>query len=63
MAKVPWQTLAVKLPEYSEVEIEQMLNDEIKTHKREAIAKRLHQRLCKLRMLRERIELMERLRK
>jgi hypothetical protein len=63
MAKVSWQTLAVKLPEYSEEEIEQMLDDEISTHKRTAIARRLHQRLCKLRMLRERDELTERMKK
>jgi hypothetical protein len=63
MAKVSWQTLAVKLPEYSEEEVEQMLNDEISTHKRAAIARRLHQRLCKLRMLRERDELTERMKK
>ena len=63
MAKVPWQTLAVKLPEYSEAEIQQMLEDEINTYKREAIARRLHQRLCKLRMVRERVELIERMRK
>ena len=38
-----------------------MLDDEIHTHKRAAIAKRLHQRLCKLRSLRERKELVERM--
>ena len=63
MAKVPWQTLAVKLPDYSEAELQQMLDDEITTHKRSAIARRLHQRLCKLRMVREREELMERMKK
>ena len=63
MAKVSWQTLAVKLPEYSEAEIQQMLDDEVNLHKRTAIARRLHQRLCKLRMMRERRELSERMKK
>jgi hypothetical protein len=63
MAKVSWQTLAVKLPSYSEAEIEQLLDDEISMYKRGAIARRLHQRLCKLRMMRERRELSERLKK
>lgn len=58
MAKVPWQTIAVKLSEYDELTLEQMLDDEINKHKRAAIARRLHQRLCKLRSLRERKELM-----
>ena len=61
MAKVPWQTIAVKLPDYDEATLEQMLDDEIHKHKRAAIARRLHQRLCKLRSMREREELMERM--
>lgn len=61
MAKISWQTIAVKLSEYDEPTLERMLNDEIHTHKRAAIAKRLHQRLCKLRSLRERKELVERM--
>lgn len=63
MAKVPWQTLAANLPNYSESEIQSMLDDEVSTHKRPAIARRLHQRLCKLRMVRERRELSERMAK
>ena len=63
MAKVSWQTLAANLPNYNEKEIQQMLDDEVSTHKRTAIAKRLHQRLCKLRMMRERRELSERMKK
>jgi hypothetical protein len=61
MAKVPWHTIAVKLPQYDEPTLERMLDDEINKHKRAAIAKRLHQRLCKLRNLRERKELMRRI--
>lgn len=63
MAKVSWQVLAVTLPKYSEPELELMLEEEITTHKRTAIARRLHQRLCKLRGLRERKALMEMLKK
>lgn len=62
-AKVLWQKLAVDLSKYSEDEIEAMLTDEIKTHKRSAIARRLHQRLCKLRSMRERREIMARIKK
>ena len=62
-AKVLWQKLAVDLSKYSEDEIEAMLTDEIKTHKRSAIARWLHQRLCKLRSMRERREIMARIKK
>ena len=61
MVKVSWQTIAVKLSEYDEPTLERMLSDEIHTHKRAAIAKRLHQRLCKLRSLRERKEIIKRM--
>ena len=63
MAKVLWHKLAVDLSKYSEAEIEKMLDDEIKVHKRSAIARRLHQRLCKLRSMRERREIMAGLKK
>ena len=63
MVKVSWQTLAVNLSKYSEAQVQQMLDDEVSTHKRPAIAKRLHQRLSKLRVMRERRELAERLKK
>ena len=61
MAKISWQTIAVKLSEYDEPTLERMLDDEVKKHKRVAIARRLHQRLCKLRSMREREELVERM--
>ena len=63
MAKVSWQTLATNLSKYSETELQHMLDDEVSTHKRMAIARRLHQRVCKLRAMRERKELVERLKK
>lgn len=59
MAKVVWQTIAVKLPHYDEPTLERMLNEEITTYKRVAIAQRLHQRLSKLRSLRERKDIVE----
>jgi hypothetical protein len=61
MAKVPWQTIAVKLSVYDEPTLERMLDEEINKHKRVAIAKRLHQRLSKLRTMREREELVAQL--
>lgn len=63
MAKVSWQTLAVNLSNYTEEEVQQMLDDEIKLYKRTAIARRLHQRVCKLRTMRERKEIARRLKK
>ena len=51
------------MPTYTEEEVAQMLDDEITTHKRTAIARRLHQRLCKLRTMRERKELARKLKK
>lgn len=59
MAKVVWQTIAVKLPHYDEPTLERMLAEEITTYKRVAIAQRLHQRLSKLRSLRERKDIVE----
>ena len=61
MVKTSWQQIAVELSQYDEATLDRMLNDEITTHKRPAIAKRLHQRLCKLRNLRDRADMMERL--
>jgi hypothetical protein len=61
VAKISWQTIAVKLSEYDEPTLERMLTEEIHAHKRIAIAKRLHQRLCKLRSMRERKEIMKRM--
>jgi hypothetical protein len=63
MAKISWQVLAVTLPKYTEPELELMLDDEITTHKRSAIARRLHQRLCKLRSMRERKEILREIKK
>jgi hypothetical protein len=61
MVKKSWQMIAIELSQYDEPTLDRMLSDEITTHKRPAIAKRLHQRLCKLRNLRDRADMMERL--
>lgn len=61
MVKTSWQQIAVELSQYDEATLDRMLNDEITTHKRPAIAKRLHQRLCKLRNLRDRAAMLERI--
>jgi hypothetical protein len=61
MVKKSWQMIAVELSQYDEPTLAEMLLHEITTHKRPAIAKRLHQRLCKLRNLRDRADMMERL--
>lgn len=61
MVKTSWQQIAVELSRYDEATLDRMLNDEITTHKRPAIAKRLHQRLCKLRNLRDRAAMLERI--
>ncbi len=63
MAKISWQTIAVNLSEYDEPTLERMLDEEIAKHKRIAIARRLHQRLSKLRTMRERRELTKRIKK
>jgi hypothetical protein len=47
----------------TEDELKQALDVEMRTHKRPAFAKRLHQRYSALRTARERVEIMERLKK
>jgi hypothetical protein len=61
MAKVSWQTITVKLPDYDEATLARMLDEEVRIYKRPAIARRLHQRLSKLRVMREREEIMKRI--
>ena len=61
MVKKSWQMIAIELSQYDEPTLDRMLSDEITTHKRPAIAKRLHQRLCKLRNLRDRATMLERI--
>jgi hypothetical protein len=53
----------VNLSDYDEPTLERMLDEEITKHKRIAIARRLHQRLSKLRTMRERRELTKRIKK
>lgn len=59
MAKMTWYNLCDKLTSLSEAEISDLLEEEIKQHKRPAVARRLHQRLCILRAARERVEILQ----
>lgn len=61
MNKLSWRGMSAQLTQLTEADIEQMLEDEITTHKRTAVARRLHQRLCILRATRERAALMKRM--
>lgn len=63
MVKVSWQTIAAQLPDYDEATLERMLDEEVRVFKRPAIAKRLHQRLSKLRVMRERREMLRKMKK
>ena len=58
---IPWRKLHAGMHGFSEADIQAMLDAEMAQYKRPEIARRLHQRLCKLRAVRERAELMERL--
>jgi len=53
--------MTVLLGDMSEAELKQTLDEELVTHRRPAIARRLHQRYASLRTARERVEIMERL--
>ena len=61
MTKLPWSALTKRLTQLNEAELQQMLDDEIATHKRVTVAHRLHQRLSMVRTMRERREIMKRL--
>jgi hypothetical protein len=61
MDRIHWRTLTAGLKELTEAEALRLLDEEKAQHKRPAIARRLHQRYCMLRMARERDELMKEL--
>lgn len=63
MTKLSWRNMSAQLTKLSEDDIERMLADEVEHHKRTAVARRLHQRLCILRANRERTVIMERIKK
>jgi len=53
--------MTVLLGDMTEAELKKALDEELRTHKRPAIARRLHQRYSAVRTARERAELLERL--
>jgi hypothetical protein len=61
MDRIHWRTLTAGLKELTEADALRLLEEEKAQHKRPAIAQRLHQRYCMLRMARERDELMKEL--
>ncbi len=58
LALTSWKTVNQMIDEFREDQIKAMLDHEVATKKRENVIERLHQRYCKLRMQRERAELM-----
>ena len=61
MAKMNWRDLTARLGDLTEKEVKALLDEEIAQHKRPAIIRRLHQRYSSLRTMRERDELLERI--
>jgi len=58
MSKLNWRSMIAVLSDLTEDEVKQALDVELKTHKRPAIARRLHQRYSAIRTARERAEIM-----
>jgi hypothetical protein len=63
MAKIDWHSLAATISSLSEHEVKALLDEEVSTHRRPVMARRLHQRYASLRTSRERAEIMEAVRK
>ena len=63
MSKLNWRSMIAVLSDLTEDEVKQALDVELKTHKRPAIARRLHQRYSAIRTARERAEIMVGLKK
>lgn len=53
-----WEEFIKDLPKLREDQLKQLINYEISTSRRQSFVERMHQRYCKLRMQRERKELM-----
>ena len=58
MVKIDWRSLAATLSDMTEDEVKRLLDEERAGRKRPLIARRLHQRYCTLRSVRERAELL-----
>jgi len=63
MSKLNWRSMIAVLSTLTEDELKQVLDVELETYKRPAIARRLHQRYSAMRTARERGEIMMRLKK
>ena len=63
MSKLKWRSMIAVLSDLREDQLKQALDVELKTHKRPAIARRLHQRYSAVRTARERGEIMKGLKK
>lgn len=63
MNKLNWRSMIAVLPDLTEDELKAALDAELKTHKRPAIARRLHQRYSALRTARERVEIIKGMKK
>jgi len=63
MSKLNWRSMIAVLSDLPEGELKDALDVELKTHKRPAIARRLHQRYSAMRTARERVEIMKGLKK
>ena len=62
MAKIDWRSLTSMLSSLAEDDVKRLLDEEITTHRRSAIARRLHQRYSMLRAMRERAVIMAEIR-
>lgn len=58
VAMADWANMNTMLSSFTEEEIKSMLDGEVAGKKRRLFIERLHQRYCKLRMIRERKELL-----
>jgi hypothetical protein len=63
MSKLNWRSMIAVLSDLTEAQLKDALDVELKTHKRPAIARRLHQRYSAMRTARERAEIMKGLKK
>jgi len=63
MSKLNWRSMIAVLSDLTEEQLKDALDVELKTHKRPAIARRLHQRYSAMRTARERVELLKGLKK
>jgi hypothetical protein len=63
MIKLNWRSMIAVLSDLTEEQLKDALDVELRTHKRPAIARRLHQRYSAMRTARERVEIMKGMKK